>query len=201
MKPSPVRVFAVFKRHYQLIPLEVYGSDPYKTLVSTLLSSRTRDETTFTVCEHLFKKVKNFHQLGQLGELEISNLIYPVGFYKTKAKHLKKLAEKILNDFEEKVPDTLDSLVSLPGVGRKTANIVLARAFRIPAIVVDTHVHRIANALGWVYTKTPDQTERELTKILPKKYWLSANKLMVSIGRQYRSKRQLEKFLKSQKLI
>lgn len=198
MIPTPTRVFAVFKKHYQLIPLEVYGSNPYKTLVSTLLSSRTRDETTFAVCERLFKKAKDFRQLGQLPGIE--SLIYPVGFYKTKAKHLKLLAEKILTEFDGKVPNTLEGLVSLPGVGRKTANIVLARAFHVSAIGVDTHVHRITNALGWVHTKTPEQTERELTKILPKKYWLDVNRLMVSVGRQYRSKRQLQEFLKTQGL-
>lgn len=201
MKTSPSRVFTVFRIHYQHIPLEAYGNNPYKTLISTLLSSRTRDETTFTVCERLFKRVINFQELGQLGELEIRNFIYPVGFYKTKAKHLKLLAKKIISEFDGKVPDTLEGLVSLPGVGRKTANIVLARAFKIPAIGVDTHVHRIANALGWVNTKTPEQTERELMKILPKKYWLETNRLMVSIGRQYRSKGQLQEFLKTQNFI
>lgn len=201
MKPSPSKVFSVFKKHYQHIPLETYGSDPYKTLVSTLLSSRTRDETTFIVCERLFKKAKNFRRLDQLEIRAIRNFIYPVGFYKTKAKHLKALAKKIITEFDGKVPDTLEGLISLPGVGRKTANIVLARAFKIPAIGVDTHVHRIANALGWVHTKTPEQTERQLVKILPKKYWLDTNRLMVSIGRQYRSKNQLTKFLQENKII
>lgn len=201
MKPAPAKVFVVFKRNYQPIPLEVYRRDPYKTLVSTLLSSRTRDETSFAVCERLFKKVKGFEDFKDLSETQTRKLIYPVGFYKTKAKHLKALAEKILKDFDGKVPHTPEELTSLPGVGRKTANIVLARAFKIPAIGVDTHVHRIANALGWVHTKTPEQTERELVKNLPKKYWLDTNRLMVSIGRQYRSKRQLEEFLKTQDLI
>lgn len=201
MTPTPAKVFAVFKIHYQLIPLEVYGRNPYKTLVSTLLSSRTRDETTFAVCQKFFKIAPNPQKIAQLANSEIENILYPVGFYKTKAKHLKMLAEKIIREFDGKVPDTLEGLVSLPGVGRKTANIVLARAFGIPAIGVDTHVHRIANALGWVHTKTPEQTERKLVKILPKKYWLDTNRLMVSIGRQYRSKVQLEGFLKKNKLI
>lgn len=201
MTPTPAKVFAVFKEHYQLIPLEVYENDPYKTLISTLLSSRTRDETTFAVCQKLFKIAPTPQKIAKLENVEIENLLYPVGFYKTKTKHLKLLAEKIITKFDGKVPNTLEGLVSLPGVGRKTANIVLARAFKIPAIGVDTHVHRVANALGWVYTKTPEQTERELVKILPKKYWLDTNRLLVSVGRQHRSKNQLDEFLKQNYFI
>lgn len=128
-------------------------------------------------------------------------LLYPVGFYRTKAKHLKQLAQKVVDEFSGNVPRTMVGLTSFPGVGRKTANIVLARAFKIPAIGVDTHVHRITNTLGWVKTKTPEQTEKELLKILPRKYWIKVNNLMVSIGQQYRSKNQLEKFLKENGLI
>jgi endonuclease-3 len=123
-------------------------------------------------------------------------LIYPVGFYKTKAKHLKKLSGMII-----KVPDTKAELMKLPGVGTKTANLVLNRAFGIPAIAVDTHVHRISNLLGWVHTKTPEQTEKELIKIVPKKYWPEMNRLFVSIGRQYTTKKKLFEFLKHNKLI
>ena len=129
-------------------------------------------------------------------EDEISKLIYPVGFYKTKAKHIAKLARMI-----NSVPKTREALVKLPGVGRKTANLVLNRAFKIPAIAVDTHVHRIANLLGWVKTKTTEETERELNKILPKKYWPETNRLFVSIGRKFPSKRKLEDFLTNNKLI
>lgn len=166
-----------------------------------MLSSRTRDETTAKVCRRLFKIAPTSKKLGQLGELEIRNLIYPVGFYKTKARHLKKLAQDIATKFHGKIPRTLEGLTSLPGIGRKTANIVLARAFNIPAIGVDTHVHRIANALGWVKTKTPEQTEKELMRILPKKYWVEVNNLFVSIGQQYRTNKNLEKFLKENGLV
>ena len=123
-------------------------------------------------------------------------MIYPVGFYKTKAKHLTKLAKLIT-----KAPKTREGLMKLPGVGRKTANLVLNRAFGIPAIAVDTHVHRISNLLGWVKTKTPEQTEKELIKILPTKYWPEVNRLFVSIGRQFISKKRLEEFLEENKLI
>lgn len=190
------KVFKVFKKNYVLVPLEVFGKDPYKTLVSTILSSRTNDDTTLKSSKRLFEKAPSLKDLKKLDEKTIEKLIYPVGFYKTKAKHLKKLASMI-----SKVPRTRRELMKLPGVGRKTANLVLNRAFRIPAIAVDTHVHRITNLLGWVKTKTPEQTEKELIKVLPKKYWPETNKLLVSIGRQFKSKRKLEEFLNKDKLV
>ncbi|MEK7526719.1 MAG: endonuclease III [Patescibacteria group bacterium] len=196
------KVFNCFSDNYTTVPLEVFGSDAYKTLISTLLSARTNDNITLKVCqEKLFVKAPNIRSLNNLSKIEISKLIYPVGFYKTKAKHLKLLANKILIDFDGKVPNTAEDLMSLAGVGRKTANLVLNRAFGIPAIAVDTHVHRICNTLGWVKTKTPQETELKLNKIIPKKYWSQMNKLFVSIGRQYRSQKQLEEFLKKYKLI
>jgi endonuclease III len=190
------QVFKVFKAHYKLVPLEVFGSDPYKTLVSTILSARTKDEVTFEASKRLFKTAPHLEQLGKLEIKVIEKLIYPVGFYKTKAKHLKSLPKLI-----DKVPKTREKLMELPGVGRKTANLVLNRAFGIPAIAVDTHVHRISNFLGWVHTKNPEQTEKELIHILPKKYWPDMNRLFVSIGRQFTSKKKLEGFLKENKLV
>lgn len=201
MKPPPYKVFSIFRDHYRPIPLIPVSKTPFQILVATLLSSRTRDETTAQVCRRLFKVAPSPQKLVQLEINELEILLYPVGFYKTKARHLKKLARKITHDFGGEVPHTLKQLTTLPGVGRKTANIVLARAFKIPAIGVDTHVHRIANALAWVKTKRPEQTERELKKMLPKKYWLDVNRLFVSIGQQYRSKRKLENFLKEKGLI
>lgn len=195
------KVFEVFARNYKLVPLEVFGDDPYKTLVSTLLSSRTNDDTTLAASKRLFKAAPTIESLAQCKLPEIRNLVYPVGFYKTKAKHVKMLAEIIVKDFKGKIPNTREDLMKLPGVGRKTANLVLNRAFAKEAIAVDTHVHRISNLLGWVKTKTPEKTELELMKILPKKYWSSLNRLFVSIGRQYRSERQLREFLKENKLI
>lgn len=198
---SPEKVFAVFRKNYKEIPLIPVSKTPFQTLVATMLSARTRDETTAAVCRRLFKIAPTPQKLAKLENSTIENLIYPVGFYKTKAQHLKKLARKILETFQDRVPHTLKELTKLSGVGRKTANIVLARAFNIPAIGVDTHVHRIANTLGWVKTKTPEQTEKELMKILPKKYWVEVNNLFVSIGRQYRSRRRLENFLKEINLL
>lgn len=190
------KVFKVFKKNYKPIPLEVFGKNPYKTLISTILSARTKDELTLKVSEKLFRRAPNIRRLRNLSQSEIQNLIYPVGFYKVKAKHIKRLSEMI-----SRVPKTREELIKLPGVGRKTANLVLNRAFNIPAIAVDTHVHRITNILGWVKTKTPESTEKKLNKILPKKYWPETNKLFVSIGQQYRSKEKLINFLKKNNLI
>ena len=177
------------------MPLEVFGKDPYKTLVSTILSSRTKDEVTLLASERLFSLAPNLKKLKSLNTKTIEKAIYPVGFYKTKAKHLNKLARLI-----GIVPKTRGELINLPGVGRKTANLVLNRAFGIPAIAVDTHVHRISNFLKLVKTKTPEQTERELLKVIPEKYWPELNRLFVSIGRKYTTNKKLDEFINSQGL-
>lgn len=203
MKPKNLtRVYKVFSTNYKVVPLETFHDHPYKTLISTLLSARTNDDTTLKVCkEKLFPKAPNFKELNKLSVEEIQKLIYPVGFYKTKARHLKALAEKVLREFKGKVPNTKEDLISLPGVGRKTANLVLNRAFNIPTIAVDTHVHRISNMLGWVKSTRPEDTEGQLTRVLPQKYWSDINRYMVSIGRQFRSKEKLKAFLEDNKLI
>ncbi|QQG47825.1 MAG: endonuclease III [Candidatus Woesebacteria bacterium] len=195
------KVIDVFKKNYKLVPLEFYGHDPYKTLISTLLSSRTKDDLTLKISKKIFKKASNIKKLDDLTESQIRDFIYPVGFYKTKAKYLKRLSKMVLNEFGGRIPNNRDDLMKLPGVGRKTANLVLNRAFKESAIAVDTHVHRITNILGWVNTKTPEQTEMVLNKTLPKKYWADLNRLFVSIGQQYRSERKLREFLKENKLI
>lgn len=195
------KVFNVFENNYVLVPLEIFGDDPYKTLVSTLMSARTNDSVTLLASERLFKLAPNFNKLENLEVKTIEKTIYPVGFYKTKAKHLHFLAEKVNKDFKGKVPKTREELMTLPGVGRKTANLVLNRAFKIPAIAVDTHVHRITNLLGWVKTNSPEETERELIKVLPEKYWPSTNRLFVSIGRQFTSKKKLIEHLRRNNLI
>jgi endonuclease-3 len=194
------KVFLFFKKRYYPVPLETFGKNPYKTLISTLLSSRTKDETTLKASKRLFKKAPDIKRLNKLNIKEIEKLVYPVGFYKTKAKHLKKLTQILIKKYNGKIPNTREELMKLHGVGRKTANLVLNRAFEKPAIAVDTHVHTIANLLGWVDTKTPEATEKELNKILPKKYWSDINRLFVSIGRQFNSKKTLKQFLEENKL-
>lgn len=200
-KPNYIKVLELFRSRYELVPLEVFGNDPYKTLISTLMSARTNDDTTLAAALRLFEKAPDIYFLNKLSEGEIAELIYPVGFYKTKAKHLKLLSEKIIKEFKGTIPQTREELISLPGVGRKTANLVLNRAFGIPAIAVDTHVHRISNLLGWVNTTKPEKTELELMEKVPQKHWYEMNKLMVSIGRQFVSKKKLIEFLKKEKLI
>lgn len=195
------KVFSVFQGDYKLVPLEVFKKDQYKTLISTLLSSRTRDEVTLKASKRLFQKAKDIKSLAQLNLLEIRNLIYPVGFYKTKARQLKKLARIVVIDFNGKIPNTRKELLKLPGVGLKTANLVLNRAFATPAIAVDTHVHKISNMLGWVKTNTPLQTEKELVKIVPKKYWSDMNRLFVSIGRRFRTKKKVFEYLQKEGLV
>lgn len=165
------------------------------------MSARTNDSTTLPAAGRLFEKAPDIKSLSKLNQSEIQKLIYPVGFYRTKAKHLHTLTGSLLTRYGGRIPKTREELMELPGVGRKTANLVLNRAFGIPAIAVDTHVHRISNLLGWVHTQTPEQTEKELIKTVPKKYWPEMNKLFVSIGRQFTSKKKLEEFLKENKLI
>lgn len=165
------------------------------------MSARTNDSVTVVVAKRLFKIAPDVYKLKKLSIGELEKIIHGVGFYKTKAKHLKGLSERIIKEFNGKIPNTREDLISLPGVGRKTANLVLNRAFNILAISVDTHVHQITNMLGWVHTKTPEQTEKVLNEILPKKYWSDINRFFVSIGRQYTTKKKLEMFLKENKLI
>ena len=157
--------------------------NPFQLLVATILSARTKDELTEYVSRKLFKKVKSPGDLLKLSKEELEKEIYPVGFYKTKARNLLKLAKILLEKYGGKVPDKFEELLKLPGVGRKTANILLSYAFGKPAIAVDTHVHRIFNKWGFVNTKTPEETEIALRKKLPKKLWKMVNNLLVSFGK------------------
>ena len=155
---------------------------PYRVLISTLLSLRTKDETTLKASERLFKAADTPEKMIKLSEEEIEKLIYPVGFYHRKAKQIIQISKILLDKYNGKVPDKLEELLSLPGVGRKTANLVLNEGFGKLGICVDTHVHRISNRLGLVKTKNPTETEFALMKILPKKYWIIFNTLLVTLG-------------------
>ncbi len=156
--------------------------DPFEILVGTILSLRTKDNVTESASLRLFKVVKTPYDLKKLSVEEIEKLIYPVGFYRRKAVQLKEIADVLIEKYGGKVPNTLDELLKIKGVGRKTANLVITEAFDDYGICVDTHVHRISNRLGWVKTKTPEQTEEELRKILPKKYWKKINQYLVTFG-------------------
>ena len=162
--------------------IEAQTRDPFKVLVATILSARTLDETTTAASLRLFERAKKTQELRKLTEKEIEKLIFPVGFYRTKAKHLKQLPAVLEKEFGGEIPQDVDELTKLPGVGRKTANLVVAVAFKKPAVCVDIHVHRIFNRLGYIKTKTPLETEMELRRTFPKKFWTTFNSYFVSFG-------------------
>jgi endonuclease III len=162
--------------------IELQTKDPFKVLVTTILSARTKDETTTQAARRLFSQVKNMADLAKVPAGRLEKLIFPVGFYRTKARMLKQLPGEIDRLYKGDIPETVDELVKLPGVGRKTANLVVTIAFHKPAICVDVHVHRICNRLGYVKTKTPFETEMRLRKILPQDLWLTINSYLVSFG-------------------
>jgi len=161
--------------------IKVQTNDPFKILIATILSARTKDSVTHKAASRLFEKIKSFSDFNKYSQEEIEKMIFPVGFYKTKAKHLKELP-KAIKEFNNNVPKELEKLLKLPGVGRKTANLVLSVAFNKDAICVDTHVHRITNRLKFVNTLTPYETEIKLSKNLPKKYWKKTNFYFVALG-------------------
>ena len=158
------------------------GNDPFLVLVATLLSSRTQDEVTVPAVERLLRVAPTPAALADLDETTIAQLIYPVGFYRTKARHLRQMARLLIERYGGHVPNTREALMTLPGVGRKTANLVLSEAFQQAAICVDTHVHRIANRLGIVHTRTPEATEQALMNRVPESRWREINTLLVALG-------------------
>ncbi len=162
--------------------IAVQTKDPYKVLVATILSARTKDETTAKAAARLFKEAPDLAGLAALSEERIAALIFPVGFYKNKAGFLTRLPGVLASEFNNQIPDVVEALTRLPGVGRKTANLVVAVAFKKPAICVDTHVHRIMNIWGYVETKTPLETEMALRNKLPPQYWLTINSTLVAFG-------------------
>lgn len=156
--------------------------DPFHVLISCVLSQRTKDQTTAEASRRLFSLAPSLTRLARLPVKKIERAIYPVGFYRTKAKTIKLAANDIMMRFQGIVPDDLDNLLSLKGVGRKTANLVLTLGFNKLGICVDTHVHRISNRFGFVVTKTPHDTEMALRKTLPEKFWIEYNDLLVAFG-------------------
>ncbi|MCI5178918.1 MAG: exodeoxyribonuclease III [Candidatus Electrothrix sp. AW3_4] len=156
--------------------------DPFKVLLATILSARTKDEVTAAAAKRLFAQADSLEALEQLSQKELEKIIYPVGFFRNKAKYLASLPAVLQQKFDGKIPDTVEELIELPGVGRKTANLVVAVAFNKPAICVDTHVHRIMNLWGYVATKNPLQTEMALREKLPEKHWIQINFLLVAFG-------------------
>jgi endonuclease-3 len=180
-------VLGRLSKHYKLgnwrVPyLNASSSDPFRVLISTVLSQRTRDEVTYDVAAHLFERFPGPREMAgaTIGDLE--RLIHRVGFYKAKARALRDLSVELLDRFDGKVPPDLEKLVSLPMVGRKTANCVLVYGYNVPAIPVDTHVHRISQRLGVVRTRTPEETELALMKVVPRNLWTAVNPILVQHG-------------------
>lgn len=158
--------------------------NPFKILISTILSARTRDANTKIASEELFAKFNTPNAIASAKTEEIETLIRASGFYKVKAARIKEVSQKLIDKYNSKVPDNYDELIGLPGVGSKTANCVLVYAFKIPAIPVDTHVHKISNRLGWVKTKSPEKTEHALRNKIPRELWLNLNRSLVRFGQQ-----------------
>jgi len=180
MQNKIIKIIRLLKRNY---PSTFFSRQkPYNVLISTILSQRTKDKNTIKASERLFSNFPTAENIANANLAEIKNLIKESGFYNVKAKRIKQVSRILLDKYQGNVPSKLNELLNLPGVGRKTANCVLVYGFNIPAIPADTHVHRISNRLGIVKTKTPEQTEHELMRKIPKKYWIKINELFVKHG-------------------
>jgi endonuclease-3 len=180
-----VNKLSSFLKNDELPSVSVIAKDiggPFHILISTMISLRTKDSVTIEASKRLFKKAGNPEKLAALPEKEIAEIIYPAGFYKTKAKNIKKTAKILISDYNSKVPEKMEELLKLPGVGRKTANLVRNLGYNLNGICVDTHVHRISNRTGWVKTSNPEETEYALMEVLPEKYWILINELLVMFG-------------------
>jgi endonuclease-3 len=158
------------------------NQDPFLTLIGCILSLRTKDETTAVACERLFAKARAPEAMLAIAPKTLERLIYPVGFYRTKARVIRGICRDLIDKFDGHVPDEIDALLTLKGVGRKTANLVVTEAYSKPGICVDTHVHRISNRWGLVRTKTPDKTEIALRAVLPPRHWIEYNGILVAFG-------------------
>ena len=177
------KIFSLLEKDHPLTMLEELGNyTPFQMLVMILLSSRTRDSITIPIVKRLFAEYPGPEDFVKMNRKELEKRLYGIGFYKVKTQNVKKLSKIILDNYGGKIPDTFEELISLPGVGRKTANCVLAYTFKKPAIAVDIHVHRVSNRIGWVKTKTPEETEEALKKIIPTDLWIEVNRLFVGHG-------------------
>ena len=178
------KIRASLKGKAHLDELAIKKQDPFKILISTILSARTRDSNTKLATKRLFSKFPTPKLIAKADLEELEDLVKVSGFYKVKAARIKEVSKMLINKYNGEVPDNFGELINLPGVGAKTANCVLVYAFKVPAIPVDTHVHRISNRLGWVNTRNPDSTEEALKKKLPKELWINVNRLFVRFGQQ-----------------
>ena len=177
-----VRILRKEARRWAVPAIGHYTESPFTTLISCILSLRTQDRTTTGASRRLFNVADTPDRILEIPTTRLEELIYPVSFYRVKARTIRKIATELIEKFGGKVPDTLEELLKLPGVGRKTANIVVTLAFNKPGIAVDIHVHRISNRLGYVSTKNPDDTEMALREKLPRRYWIVLNDVLVAYG-------------------
>lgn len=164
--------------------VKAHGADPYRILIGCVLSLRTKDEVSFPATERLFQRASAPASMLRLRESTIAKLIYPSGFYRRKATQIRAISRKLLEEYAGRVPDRIEELLTLPGVGRKTANLVVTLGFGKPGICVDTHVHRITNRLCWVKTEHPDESEQALRHVLPRRHWIPINEILVRHGQQ-----------------
>ena len=172
----------ILRMHVPIVGRVARDHDPFKVLISTMLSLRTKDSTTDKAFNRLFSLAATPREMVEISQESIAQSIFPVGFYKTKAKNIQEASLILVEKYRGIVPETMDELLSLPGVGRKTANLVLILGFDKMGICVDTHVHRITNRWGYLSTKTPDETEMKLREILPERYWKRINDCLVPYG-------------------
>lgn len=177
-------IIRIISRTAGVLALDISRGNPFKVLISTILSQRTRDENTIKASRKLFSVYSTPEQIAGAGRKELEKLVRSTGFYKVKAGRIKEVSKIIHEKYKNKVPAKIDELLKLSGVGRKTANCVLVYGYGKPAIPVDTHVHRVFNRLGLVKTKTPEKTEEELRKIIPKKLWIEVNESFVRFGQK-----------------
>ncbi len=188
-----------YNKNSKRLAAEGWDKD-WKVLITTIMSAQSRDETTISIAESLFNKFPNLISLSNASINNIEFQLKSLNYYKTKSKNIKLAAECLIKNYNSLIPDRLEDLLKIPGVGLKTANLILSEVHKKQAICVDTHVHRISNVLGFVKTKNPEQTEKELRKIVPRRYWNQINRIFVLWGKEV-SGTNKNKFLDSLKLI
>ncbi|NWF49520.1 MAG: endonuclease III [Ignavibacteriaceae bacterium] len=179
-----IKIFDALKKNYPEVKIALVFNSPFELLISTILSAQCTDERVNIVTKDLFKKYKSVHDFVAVPQKELEKDIFSTGFYKQKAKSIKSCCAELLNLYQGKVPEDFDSLVKLPGVGRKTASVIAGNAFGIPAIAVDTHVKRLANLLGFISSDNPDKIEFRLKELLPEKEWTNSSHLLATHGKK-----------------
>jgi len=179
------RILGILAAGYEIDRFKrVHGNDPFRILIGCLISLRTKDEVSYAATDRLFERAATPPEMRRLREATVAKLIYPAGFYRVKAKQIREISRMLIDRWSGDVPSTIDELLELPGVGRKTANLVVTLGFDLPGICVDVHVHRICHRFGWVRTKNPDQTEMVLRRKLPDAWWIPINETLVRHGQQ-----------------